>query len=519
MCILNNLGMTVSNNNKILKNTLLLYIRMFLTMGLGLLSSRYILKSLGIVDYGIYNVVGGVVTMFTFFNATMSSSVSRFLTFELGKENLIRLKKIFSTSLLTHALLAILIIILSETIGLWFLYNKLVIPSDRFYAACWVYQISIISCVIGIISVPYNSAIIAHEKMGTFAFIAIIDSILKFSISVLLCYYKGDRLVLYAILLMLVLLLDRFIYGLYCRRNFEEVRVNLLFDKKLFVSMFSFAGWNSIEHLALMGINTGLNILLNMFFGPIVNTARGIAYQMNGAISSFYSNFQMAMNPQIIKYYAQEELVKMHKLIEFGSKLSFFLVLLISLPVFVNTSYLLKLWLGTIPEYSVTFLRIIIIITLVGSLSRPLITSVQATGNIKLFQLFQGGIMLLIVPIAYIFLRLGYPPESVFIIHLLIEIVAMSIRIRIVLPMIKYPIIDYLKNVIVPILLTSLASFMFSLTSFYIFNSNDFISFVVIVLLSLFFTSISIFLLGLLKNERSMLCEKIKSICFSSAKK
>lgn len=511
--------METSNNRRIIKNTLLLYVRMFLTMGLSLLTSRYILKSLGVVDFGIYNVVGSIVTMFTFLNGSMASSVSRFLTFELGKGDLDKLKRIFSTSLLTHMLLVIIIIFLGETIGLWFLHNKLVIPVDRFYAACWVYQISIFSCAIGIISVPYNAVIIAHEKMSAFAFISIMDAVLKFLIAILLVHSKGDRLILYALLLMLVLLLDRIIYGIYCRKNFSEVKIKLLFDKTLFHSMFSFAGWTLNGNLAVMGLNTGLNMLLNMFFGPVVNTARGIAYQVNGAISGFYSNFQLAMNPQITKYYALDELLQMHKLIEFGSKLSFFLVLLISVPVFVNAPYILNLWLGLIPEYSIAFLRIIILVTLIGSLSRPIITSVQATGNIKVFQIYEGSIMLLIVPIAYMFLKLGYPPESVFIIHLLIEIVAMSIRIKIVLPMIKYPIIDYLKNVIIPILLTSLTSFIFSLASFYMFNSNDFISFVIIVLLSLFFTSISIFLLGLLKNERSMLCEKIKSICFSSAKK
>lgn len=474
---------------------------MILTMGLGLLSSRYILQSLGVIDFGIYNVVGSIVTMFTFLNGSMAASVSRYLTFEIGKNNTQRLQDVFSTSVLAHWVLAIIIVILSETIGLWFLYNKMVIPTERFNCAFWVFQISVLSTVINIISVPYNSLIIAHEKMSTFAFITVMDSILKFSSAFFLVYYRGDRLFLYAILIMAILMCDRIIYRVYCLRKFPETKLKFFFDKQLFISMFSFAGWTLNGNLAIMGTTTGVNMLLNTFFGPIVNTARGIAMQVNGAIISFYSNFQMAINPQITKLYAQNEFYQMHELISLGTRISFYLLIIIGAPIFANAPFVIHLWLGKIPEYSVNFFRIILLTNMIGCMARPLITAIHATGNIKKFQLWESSILLCTLPFSYIILKLGTPPISVFLIQLGIEFITQIVRIRIILPAIAFAFTQYLKTTLYPILYTSIIASIIVITTNYFFSKDNWINFIIsssIIVLSLI---VVILLIGFSKKE------------------
>lgn len=490
-----------NNNERIFKNTVFLYFRMILTMGLGLLSSRYILQSLGVVDFGIYNVVGSIVTMFTFLNGSMAASVSRYLTFEIGKNDNQRLQDVFSTSILAHWVLAIIIVILSETIGLWFLYNKMVIPIERFNCAFWVFQISILSTAINIISVPYNSLIIAHEKMSTFAFITVMDSVLKFSAAFFLVYYTGDKLFLYAILIMIILTCDRIIYRIYCKRKFPETKLRFFFEKKLFISMFSFAGWTLNGNLAIMGTTTGVNMLLNTFFGPIVNTARGIAMQVNGAIISFYSNFQMAINPQITKLYAQNEFHKMHELISLGTRISFYLLIIIGAPIFANTSFIIHLWLGTVPAYSVNFFRVILITNMIGCMARPLITSIHATGNIKKFQLWESSILLFTLPFSYIMLKLGMPPITVFLVQLCIEFVTQVVRIKIVLPRISYPLKKYLKTTIYPIFYISIIASFIIISTNYLWPNENWINFIISSSIIVLLLITTILLIGFSKEE------------------
>ena len=421
--------MSVTNENTklIAKNTMLLYFRMFLTLGVSLYTSRVVLNTLGVEDFGIYNVVGGVVMMFSFLNSSMASATQRFLSFELGKNDLIQLKKVFSMSVNIHVIIALAIFILAETIGLWFLNTKLVIPAERLYAANWVYQFSILSFMVTILSVPYNAIIIANERMKVYAYVSIIEVILKLIILYILVWFGFDKLKLYAILVFFVSAIIWLIYKTYCNSNFSESKYQYYWDKPLFSTLMNYAGWNLFGNLAVVTMVQGINIMLNLFFGPIVNAARGIAYQVNGAVNSFVINFQMAMNPQIVKSYASGDLKYMHKIIFQGAKYSFFLLFILSLPILLETELILKIWLKNVPEHTIIFTRLAIINVLIDSISGPLMTAAQATGNIKKYQAIVGGLLLLILPISYLFLIMGYPPEITLYISISISIIALQI--------------------------------------------------------------------------------------------
>lgn len=359
---------TSDNNKRIARNTLLLYIRMIFTMGVTLYTSRVILNTLGVEDYGIYNVAGGVISMFSFINVAIGTGTLRYITYQLGKNDLDKLQTVFSTCIQIHVLISFVTILLGETIGLWFLYEKLVIPEERFEAALWVYQCSILATVVNIMSTPYNSDIIAHEKMSAFAYISVLEVTLNLLIVYFLVIASFDKLKLYAILLLSVQLLIRYIYGRYCAKHFVESKYKHIRDKKLFREMMSFSGWNFFGAISGVVYTQGLNMLLNMFFGPIVNAARGIAVQVQGAIQQFVANFQTALNPQITKTYANGDFTAMHNLMFRSAKFSYYLLFLLTLPVILETNFILELWLGIVPEYTVIFLRIILCTSLINTL-------------------------------------------------------------------------------------------------------------------------------------------------------
>lgn len=501
---------TSENSKRIAKNTLLLYARMLLLMLINLYTSRVILNVLGVEDYGIYNVVGGIVVMFSFLSGSLSTASSRFITYDLGIGNISIMKKTFGNIVAIHLLLAIIVFILGETVGLWFVMNKLQIPGNRMTAALWVYQFSIYSFVLNIISVPYNATIIAHERMKAFAYISIIDAVLKLLIVYLLVVIPFDKLIVYAILFFLIQLFDRIIYGVYCLRNFEETKTKISFEKHLFKRIFGFSAWTMNGCLAVAGYTQGLNILLNMFFGPSINAARGIAVQVQTVVQSFCNNFQMALNPQLTKSYAQNNLEYMHQLLKVSSKYSFFLLYVISLPLMLEAPLVLKWWLGIVPEYTVSFLRLILCASMLVALSRPLVTSVHATGRIKKFQLIEGTMLLCIVPIAYILLKFwNIPPEYVFGVHIIVELLTQYARIMIVLPMISMKTMEYLKEVIVPIIKVVIITPILPLIIFY--NLNQSVStFFVICLISLLSVLLGIYFCGCSKSEKSFIMNKIK---------
>ena len=445
---------TSSANKRIAKNTLVLYVRMLFTMGISLFTSRVVLQTLGVEDYGISSVVGGVISMFTFINAAMVSSTQRYLNFELVRDDANQLRSVFSTSLQIHALIALAIIVLSETVGLWFLNEKLVIPEARMTAAMWVYQCSILSCAVSIMSTPYNAVIVAHEKMSAFAYISILDVSLKLLVVYLLVVLPFDKLIILSILTLLVQLFIRYIYTLYCHRHFPESYFQFRFNKTLFKEMFGFAGWSFWGNLAAILYTQGLNMMLNIFFGPIVNAARGIAVQVQSAVQQFVGGFQTALNPQITKNYASNNLPQMHSLMFRSARFSFLLLFFLSLPVLMETNFILTLWLKTVPDDAVIFTQIMICISLIYTTANPCVIANQATGKVKIYQMVVGGILLLILPISYVVLKLGAPAYSVFIVHFCIESVAQFSRMYMLRNLIHLPLWQYMKNIYIPIIST-----------------------------------------------------------------
>ena len=447
------MSLNSDRSKRIAKNTLMLYFRMILMMLIGLYTSRVVLQTLGVVEYDINNVVGGVITMLSFLTGALGGATSRYITYGLGKGDLAQLKQTFGNILTIHYALAVIVLILGETIGLWFLNTALQIPPDRANAAFWVYQFSILSSMMAVVSVPYNAAVIAHEKMSAFAYMSLLDGILKLVIVFLLVTVPFDKLIVYSFLFFMVQCVDRLIYYYYCKKKFIETHAPCSYDKKMFKEIFAYAGWMMNGSLADMGYTQGLNMLLNIFFGPAVNAARGIAVQVQGISQQFCTNFQMALNPQLTKSYAQGDLCMMHGLLIKSSKFSFFILFFIAMPLMFEANIVLKTWLGIVPDHTVNFLRLILIVGLLFTLSNPIIVSVHATGRLKKFQLIEGTMLLMIVPIAYVCLKfLGIRPEYVFVVHILVEICTQYARLRIVLPMINMNLGDYFRQVVKPIL-------------------------------------------------------------------
>lgn len=502
---------TSANNKRIAKNTLLLYVRTLFIMLITLYTSRVILNTLGVSDYGIYNVVGGVVAMFGFINGSMSSATQRYITFALGKGDMKNLQKVFSTALQIHFLIAILILLLGETVGLWFLYEKMQIPTDRMDAAFWVLQCSILSTVVMIISVPYNADIIAHEKMSAFAYISILEALLKLAVVYALSLSPYDKLIFYAFLILAVQLLIRFCYNNYCHRHFFESKYKHIWDKSLFKEMTSFAGWSMFGNLASVLFGQGLNMLLNVFFGPVVNAARAVSVQVQNAIQQFVGNFQMALNPQITKTYAKGEMKEMHQLMFRSARFSFYLLFLLSLPVLFETNFILTIWLKTVPENTVIFLRIMICISLLYTLSNPLMVANQATGKVKKYQAICGSILLMILPISYVCLRLGYPAYSVFIVHFIVESITQIVRMIMLKTLIDLRLKDYINNIYAKVITVTVLSVIIPMIV-YINMADTLIRFFVVCIISIISISGTIYAIGLSKDEREFTKSKYKSI-------
>lgn len=400
----------------------MLYCRMFLTLIISLFTSRIILSTLGVVDFGIYNVLGGVVAAFAFLNGTLSGATSRFITYELGSSKIERLKKTFASALTIHLGVAVLILILGETVGLWLMENELVIPENRMFAARVVYQMSLLSSVISIIRVPFNAAIIAHERMSIYAYVGILEAVFKLAIVYLIIICSFDKLIIYAILILCITLITTSVYILYGYLNFKECRFTLCFDKKIMNPMLSYSGWDLYGNMSVMARGQGINVLLNLFFGPIVNAASGIATQVQNAIAGFADNFLIAVRPQIVKYFASGNMQEMQKLIFNSSKFSFFLLFLISFPLILENRFVLDLWLKEVPEYSIVFCQLSLINNLISIMFRTIMFSIHATGKMERISIINGTIYLLVLPISYFMLKNDYPPITPFLINIFLLI-------------------------------------------------------------------------------------------------
>ncbi len=502
--------MSQDNNKRIAKNTLVLYVRMLFMMAVTLYTSRVILNTLGVEDYGIYNVVGGIVAMFGFINGSMSSATQRYITFALGRGDKQRLSTVFSTSLQIHTLIAGIIVLLGETVGVWFLYEKMQIPPERMDAAFWVLQCSIVSSVVMIVSVPYNACIVAHERMSAFAYISILEAVLKLVIVYMLVVSPFDKLIVYAVLIFLVQVLIRFCYSIYCHRHFEETKYRHVWDKPLLREMTGFAGWNVFGSLSAISFGQGLNMLLNVFFGPVVNAARGVALQVQGAIQQFVGNFQTALNPQITKNYAKGDLPAMHLLMFRSARFSFFLLFLLSLPVLFEAELILKIWLKTVPENTVTFLRIIICTSLIYAIANPILVANSATGKVRTYYLVCGTMMMSILPISYVVLRLGCPAYSVFLVHFVVEALTQVARMFLVRGRLQLPVRKYLSNVYLPILYVVCLSPILPMVA-YRCVEGTYARFFLVSLSSVASVAVFSLYLGLTRHEREFIFSKIKS--------
>lgn len=419
----------MSKSKTIVKNTLFLYVRMILTLSVGLITSRIVLNALGVEDFGIYSLVGGIVSFFTFMNSAMSSATQRYLSFDIGKEDVNQIQKTFNATLNIHFFIAFLVLLLSETIGLWFLNNKLNIPEARMYAANWVYQFSVFSAIFGIIQVPYNALLIAREHMKVYAYVSIVESLLKLGAVFILLIYGDDKLIFYAFLLFLVSFIVRMIYKYYCKMKFPESKYKFYFEKSYYRELFSFTGWSLFGNIANVARGQGSNILLNVFFGAVLNAAYGIAMQIQFLIKVFVQNFQVAINPQIIKSYAKGDVEESLNLIFKSAKISFFLMFIIGFPIIINIDYVLELWLKTVPEYTSTFAVFVLVNILIETLSNPLMMGAQATGKIKWYQIILGSLIFLCLPISYFLLRIYNNPTIVFWTMIYINFISLFIRI------------------------------------------------------------------------------------------
>ncbi|EKN06848.1 MATE family efflux transporter [Parabacteroides johnsonii] len=504
------MSQTSDNNTRIAKNTIFLYFRMVLLMAVSLYTSRVVLSTLGIDDFGIYNVVGGFIGMFAFLNGAMSGCTQRFITIALGKGDEYNLKKVFSTCVITHGMIALLVFLLAETVGLWFVWEKLVIPENRMTAAMVVYQCSIISTIVVIMSFPYNADIIAHEKMSAFAYISIFEAFANLGIVYLLHIGNVDKLALYAILLLIVKGAIILVYRFYCKRHFLEATFHWLFDKKLLKEILSFTGWNLWGGLAGTLMGQGLNILLNMFFGPAVNAARGIAVQVQSAVQMFATNFQTALNPQLMKSYAAGDLVSMHMLLFRSAKFTFMLLLCLILPIMLAIDPILNLWLKDVPAYTNIFVCLMLCISMIDAVSNPFMTASAATGRVRVYQSVVGGILLIIVPIAYVALKMGGEPYIVFVVHLCVGIIAFVVRLLIVRKLVQFRVSGYINNVILPCLYVGIPSIVISLVIRQMFSNDTYIVFITAIL-SLFFVIVFSFCFGLKSNERKFIISKIAS--------
>lgn len=479
-----------------------LYFRMIFVILTNLYVSRIILEQLGIEDFGIYTLVGGLVSFLAIFQSVMASAVSRFFTIAIGKRDFIKLKKYFNISFIIYLLIALSFLIICETIGMWFLENKLIIPNERTYAARYVFHFSVLSFLLGIISVPYSSIIIAHEKMNLYALIGILESIIKLFITFIIVNIEFDKLIFYSICIAVISLINFLINYLYCFKKFIETRINWFWDWLMFKELFLFSVWSLFGSISSVARNQGINLILGIFFNPAINAARGIATQVSDGITQLSNNFFTAVRPQIIKQFASNEKTSMLNLVFRSSKFSFYLLLIIVIPVFFETKFLFEIWLVEIPQYAVLFTRIVLITALIDTLSYPLISAINANGDIKWYQIVTGSILILTLPISYVFLKLGYPAETPMYIALVISIVAQFSRISFVKYFFRVSMIEYFKNVLGVILIVFCLC-LFIPSIIYLFIPHGIFRFIMTLIISLSINVLIIYFIGFDNYERN----------------
>lgn len=489
-----------SSTTRIAKNTLLLYFRQILILLVSLYTVRVVLNTLGAADYGIYNVVAGVVTMFSFLSGAMATASQRYFSFELGRGDTQKLSKTFSVTLCIYILLILIIVFFAETIGLWFVNHKLKIATERMVAAKWIYQASILGFVVTLITTPYMASIIAHENMNVYAYVSIVEVTLKLAIVFLLKILPFDKLIVYGVLLFVVSFINTALYRTYCKKHYAECKFKPVWDKAMFREIIGFTGWNLFGNLSGVLKSQGVSILLNQFFGPIVSASRTIALQVNSAVNSFSQNFSMAVKPQIIKDYAQKKYDDLFILVFRTCKFTFFLMLIFTVPLILNIEFVLAIWLVNVQEHTVMFTILILIESLVESMSYPMSTANQATGKVKYYQLTLSSLGLLNLPVDYVLLKLGYSANCVFVVGIVIITLITIPRFLFMYQIPKFSIKKCFQKVIFPILI--IVASVIAIFSVLKFQATNFITFFLNVIIEVLIVAGLIFLIGFSKNEK-----------------
>lgn len=502
---------TTDNNKRIAKNTLLLYFRMLLMMFVTLFTSRVVLDKLGVTDYGIYNVVGGVVAMLGFLNSSMSNAVQRYLSFEIGKNNEAGVNRIFNVSLFAHAGIAVFVFVVMEIVGVWYLNTHMNIPAERMDAANWVLQCSIFTTLFTIVQVPYNAIIISKEQMGIYAYISILEVVLKLLVVYMLAIGNFDKLKLYSVLIMVVTIGIVMVYRFYCTRKYKEAKFKFIKDWNLLKQIVGFASWNMLGELAWVFTGQGVNIILNSFFGPVVNAARGLAEQVNGAVNRFVANFQTAVNPQLIKNYASDQLGEMKTLLFRSTRFSYYLLLALSLPIILKMDFILHLWLKEVPDYTTGFCQLVLVSSLVSTLSNLLAQVARAYGKIRNYQIIVSIFLFLNFPLSYIVLKFGGSPLSTMFVNIGINAMLLFVRLRLTNRMIQMTYGSFIRNVLFPVIIVTAVALVIPLTIYFMLD-NSIISFIIVCLVSFVSVGVSIYALGMNANERLYILAAISKI-------
>lgn len=498
------------NNKRIAKNTALLYVRMLFMMAVTLYTSRVVLQVLGVEDFGIYNVVGGVVAMLSFLNSSLSTATQRYMNYEMGKGHTEGLRKVFSMSFISFCLLAVVALLLSESVGLWFLHYKLVIPASRMDAAVWVFHFSVLTFLVNLITVPYQAAIIAHERMSIYAYLSVGEVVVKLLMVFVLEWVSADKLWLYGLLMFLVTLVVSSSYRVYCSRLFEECRVRWLWDKGLLKGLFSFSGWMLSGTITSLVNVQGVNMLMNMFFGPLVNAARAVAMQIYGAVNTFSSNFLTATRPQIVKSYAQGDLHYMYRLVFSASKFSFYLLFVLSLPISLNIEWILGVWLTEVPAGAALFTRLVLVDLLILASYSPIAFISQASGKVRDYQLGISVCFLAIPVLTWAAYRLGSPVQVTFYIAIAVDFVGLLVRLWVLRRIVAFPVRTYLRRVWVPILGVSLSALALSLVAVLWPIAHPSLSAVVSIVWCMAVALLSVWLFGLDRGEKSLLVQGVR---------
>lgn len=497
-----------TNNQRLAKNTLMLYIRMLFLMAVNLYTSRVLLQALGVEDFGVYNAVAGFIAMFSMISGSLTAAISRFITFVLGKGDEQKLERVFCTSVIIQLALGVIVIVLVETVGVWFLNTHMTIPEGRETSANFVLQFALISFVINLLCVPYNAAIIAHERMSAFAYIGIFEGCANLAIAFLVLSSPIDSLIFYGLLMCVVAITTRLLYSIYCNKHFKECNFHLLIDKQILKEMFGFAGWNFVGSISGLLRSQGINILLNVYNGPVVNAARGLAVQVSTAITKFSSNFYTAVQPQITKSYASGDIKESCALALRSSRLAFYLLIILSVPVIFEVDFLLSLWLKEVPEHTARFVQIIVFYSLFESLSQPLIQLMLATGDIKRYQILVGGINLLNFPVAWLILFLGYAPELAQFSVIIFTFAALFVRVQMLKSMIGFPAKDFYCGTVIKCVYILFLCCIVPFGIIHIMESG-WIRFLVNVFSTEIISFIIIGTIGVTKSERTFVLSKI----------